>query len=173
VESNKKFEFLNAGHYTGGFLCGDPSLDAFLKHSALIHAVNGLSRTYVLATDADGVPNEVVAYLTLCAGSISKNVVNPRGKKTLPFEQLPALHIARLATHSHHQKQGHARILIAHAFTVALEVSNLIGIFGVHLQATNPTAIKLYEKLGFIRISDKDDYWISIGEVRQAVRGSA
>jgi ribosomal protein S18 acetylase RimI-like enzyme len=162
-------EPLTADHYVAGFFCDDIDLDAFLKKNAYAYGLKDVSKTYVLVNDADP-DKEVLAYLTVCAGSISKSIVEPELKIKkighLPFPSLPVFHLAKLATHREHQRQGHAKTMMAHAFAMAHSISQDLGMLGVHLRATNPHAIKLYLGTGFKHVAE-NDYFIPMVSIRK------
>jgi hypothetical protein len=61
-------EPLTASHETGGFACGIPSLDDWLKKQALKNEVSGASRTYAVCENGS---RNVVGFYALATGSVA------------------------------------------------------------------------------------------------------
>ena len=72
-------EPLEAGHDLAAFVCGEPTLDDWLRRRALPNQISGVSRTYVLTRE-----NHVVGYYTLAAGAIAIDEAPGRVRRNMP-----------------------------------------------------------------------------------------
>ena len=119
-------------------------LNLFLKKYAYQNQRRYLvGNTYVIS-DAD---NNVLAYITLSASSIRKNMI----EKNKPYEELPVLLIARLAVDNKYQKQKLGEALLKLAIKKALELSDNLGCVGIVVDS-KLKAIDFYKKYGFQEI---------------------
>jgi hypothetical protein len=83
---------LAAAHLLDGFLCGEASLDGWLKRRALANQMSGATRTFVVA-DQDG---RVYGYYAMAAGAVSHQMATSGVRRNMP-EPIPVMVLARLA----------------------------------------------------------------------------
>lgn len=69
-------------------------------------------------------------------------------------------HILNLCVHPEFQRQGVGRELLLYALNMAQSMG--IGIAFLEVRRSNLAAIILYEKLGFIKIGERKDYYPSL-----------
>jgi GNAT superfamily N-acetyltransferase len=140
-------------HDREGFDCGESSLDEFLRRYALQHMRKNVSRTWVLAEDA-----EILAYITLCLGEILRTDIPPGTQRRLPHHAIPVLRIARLATATQHQGKGHATRLLVDALQKAVIISSVAGLHAIEVHALNNTAEAFYSSFGFRSLVDSNHH---------------
>lgn len=112
----------------------------------------GYSATHVLVQSPT---REVVGYVSLAASSIAVSDISQEFVAALPPFPMPTLHIARIAVHSAYKGLGLGNDLLRHAFNVALNARNElgVGIFAVDLIMLNPSLQRYYERFGFMPIA--------------------
>ena len=139
-----KIEKLSKNHSRDSFNCGNSFLNEFLKK----YALQNQNRYYVGTTYIiNNNENNVIAYITLSGVSIKKTML----KEKYPYEELPALLIARLAVDKKYQKKGLGKILLTFAIKQALKQAEEVGCIGILVDAKEE-AISFYEKYGFEKI---------------------
>ncbi len=132
-------------HLTDRFSCGEATLDAWLRDTALYNQSQQYTRTFVIA-DANF---RVVAYHSLCAGMIHRNDVtrSVRGGKA-PAE-IPVALLARLAVDSDHQGKGLGPALMRSALQSAVSAGQVVAFRAIMVDALNAKAASFYAKFGF------------------------
>lgn len=146
-----RFELFDPQHDRTQFDCGELALNDFLSRYAGQQQKRNLNRVYV-AIDASGA---VVGFYCLSATSIAFNDLPEALRKNLPRYPIPAVLLGRFAVDRHHQGKGLGRDLLAHALARVCEVSKLIGITVVVVDAKNNKAVDFYSRLGFVALSDR------------------
>jgi len=141
-----KIEKLSKNHKRGNFDCGNSVLNEFLKKYAFQNQNKYyVGTTYVIVDD----DNNVIAYITLSGVSIKKAIL----KEKYPYEELPALLIARLAVDKRFQKKGLGKKLLIFAIKKALKQAEEVGCIGIVVDAKEE-AISFYEKYDFEKIKN-------------------
>ena len=139
-----KIEKLSKNHKRDSFDCGNSFLNEFLKKYALQNQNRYyVGTTYIISNDE----KNVIAYITLSGVSIKKTML----KEKYPYEELPALLIARLAVGEKYQKKVLGKILLTFAIKKALKQAEEVGCIGILVDAKEE-AISFYEKYGFEKI---------------------
>lgn len=139
-----KIEKLSKNHSRDSFDCGNSFLNEFLKKYALQNQNRYyVGTTYIISNNE----KNVIAYITLSGLSIKKAIL----KEKYPYEELPALLIARLAVDKKYQKKGLGKILLTFAIKKALKQAEEVGCIGILVDAKEE-AISFYEKYGFEKI---------------------
>lgn len=150
-------EELNGGHNRPSFVCGNPSLDTYLKRQASQDVKRSIARVYV-ATKPDN-ESDIVGYYTLSTLSIDLSALPSDLLKKLPRHPLPAALIGRLAVSEQSQGQRIGALLLVDAIKRTIAVSLSIGIYAVVVDAIDESAAAFYQKFGFIRLAKGDNRW--------------
>ena len=136
---------LSARHGLGGFSCGEPSLDDWLRRRALLNQTTGASRTFVV-TDESG---QVLAYHALAAGAVSHQDSPGSVRRNMP-DPVPLMVLARLAVDKRLQGQQVGGALLQDALRRAVSVAQNIGVRALLVHALNDRARKFYSHYGFV-----------------------
>jgi GNAT superfamily N-acetyltransferase len=139
------FESLNDSHDYSDFDCGNEALNQFLNKRAMCEEAQRLSKTRV-AIDEKG---EIVGFYTIAPSVITKDsLANPEGRG-VPYADVPAIRIGRLAVHKMHQGSGIGRTILREALQNCLRLSNELGGRVVIVDAKNQQAASFYARYGF------------------------
>ena len=137
-------ERLNADHDLTQFICGEPSLDSWLRNRALQNEKTGASRTYVVCAGSC-----VVGYYALAAGAVAHTEATSRARRNMP-DPVPVILIGRLAIDSRFQGRGVGADLLRDAVLRTLRAAEIAGIRAILVSAISANAKTFYEKFGFI-----------------------
>jgi GNAT superfamily N-acetyltransferase len=140
---------LNEAHDLTRFDSGEPSLDTWLRNSALTTAKRGLSVTYVWA----GPERDVFAYATLAAGSIERAELTTKVGRGYP-DTIPVIRLARLALDRERQGQRLGGALLAEVLSIAARGAADVGAAFVVVDALHEKAADFYRHYRFIPIPD-------------------
>ena len=138
-------EPLADGHECNEFICGEASLDDWLKRRARANQVSGASRTYVVCQD-----KRVIGYYALASGAITVENAPGRFRRNMP-NPIPVAVLARLAVDGDWQGQGMGRALFRDAARRVAHAADVIGIRGIVVYAVSEEAKNFYLALGFDR----------------------
>ena len=130
-------------HDLGGFACGKPPLDDWLRQRAL-KSDGTTARTYVVCSS-----QTVVAYYALAVGSIDRNLVPSKMRRNAP-EQIPVNILARLAVDARCHGQGIGRAMLKDALLRTLQLSRIAGVRALMVHAIDDDANRFYLKYGFL-----------------------
>lgn len=135
------------GHDRSSFVSGSPELDAYFRNLVSQDIRRNLASCYVAL---DGEDN-IAAYYTLSATSLSLNVLSPARAKRLPrYLDIPAILIGRLAVAQDHQGKGLGGALVVDAAQRAIRSG--IAAYALVVDAKNAPAAEFYRRLGFERL---------------------
>ena len=131
----------------GGFSCGTPSLDEWLKRRAMVNQVSGASRTYVV-TDLSEDGHRVVGYYCLASGALA--VVDAPGavRRNMPDPVLMAI-LGRLAVDCAWAAKGLGVALLQDAVLRTAQAADILGVRGLLAHAVSAHAKAFYEHHGF------------------------
>jgi GNAT superfamily N-acetyltransferase len=135
-------EPLAAHHKLGGFSCGEPSLDEWLKRRANANQASGASRTFVACES--GV---VVAYYALASSAVAVAATPGRFKRNMP-DPIPVVILGRLAVAQSHHGKGLGRALFQDGARRVINAADTIGIRGLLVHAISDNAAAFYRSLG-------------------------
>ena len=135
---------LLAEHRLGGFSCGEPSLDDWLRRRALLNQTTGASRTFVVVDDL----GQVRAYYALAAGAVSHQESPGSIRRNMP-DPIPVLILARLAVDRRAQGIKLGAGLLQDAVNRAGSVAENAGVRALVVHALNEKAREFYEYYGF------------------------
>lgn len=147
-----RIALLGDGHDRTGFTCGVPSLDTFLRAQAGQHARKRVSRTYVVTRTEEA---RVLGYYTLAADSIPFDEFPPELSKKLPFHDVPAVLLARLAVDTSARGKGLGGDLVTDAFRRVLMLGESVGVHALHVHALDDTAAAFYRHHQFQPLPDQ------------------
>ena len=114
---------LAATHILDDFVCGEASLDEWLKRRALTNHLSGASRTFVV-TDKEG---RVHGYYAMAAGAVSHQAATSNVRRNMP-DPVPVMVLARLAVDHRAQNIKLGASLLQDAVGRAVSVSQNAGV---------------------------------------------
>lgn len=130
------------------FDCGQPSLDEWLRTSALSAIAKRTGRTFVWTARDE--PTRVVAYYTLSASLITRDSLPHRLGRGDP-DQIPAALLGRLALDRRLHGQGLGSVLLVDALhRLAIATEDVAACYVV-VDAIDEAAVAFYERHGFTR----------------------
>jgi predicted N-acetyltransferase YhbS len=136
-------EPLAPNHRLEGFVCGELTLDEWLKRRARANQVSGTSRTFV-ACEAGA----VVAYHALASSAVTVATTSGRFRRNMP-DPVPVVVLARLAVAKSHHGKGIGRAMFQDAARRVIHAADAIGIRGLLVHALSEDAAAFYRRLGF------------------------
>lgn len=134
---------LTAEHHLERFDSGEHSLDQWLKTRALRNDARGASRTYVVCAEG-----QVVGYYCLATASIAAERAPGTLRRNMP-DPIPAMVLGRLAVDVEWQGFGVVKALLRDAILRTVQVSEIVGVKALLLQALSSSAVRFYETRGF------------------------
>lgn len=135
---------LAAVHQLGGFECGEPALDEWLKRRALYNQQSGASRTFVVVDDEQ----RVRGFYALAAGAVAHQVATSSVRRNMP-DPVPVLVLGRLAVDRRAQGIQLGAALLQDAVHRAITVSQNTGVRALLVHALHEQAKAFYEHYGF------------------------
>lgn len=140
-----QLEILNDSHNYLEFDCGNEALNQFLMKRAKTEAAQRLSKTRVAINDKE----VVIGFYSIAPSVIAKSsLANPEGRG-VPYAEVPAIRIGRLAVDKRYQKSGFGRAILKDALQICLNLSNEFGGRVVVVDAKNQQAASFYSRYGF------------------------
>lgn len=118
-QSNPLQQLLNADWDCSGFESGEPSLDTWLKRSAI--KTIGAARTYAITVD-----RSVIGYYALAVGSVSRTAATGSVRRNMP-DPVPVMLLARLAIDRRWQGRGLGAALLRDAALRTLQAADIAG----------------------------------------------
>ncbi|WLI79008.1 GNAT family N-acetyltransferase [Kosakonia sp. H02] len=139
-----------------GFDCGDEALNTFLQEHLLRQHTGKFLRAYLLI-DSQPIPR-VLGYYTLSGSSFEKAALPSKTQqKRVPYRNVPAITLGRLAIDAAFQGEGWGSTLVSHAMRVVFLASQAVGIHGLFVEAMNGRAKQFYVSLGFIPLVGENE----------------
>ncbi len=159
-------ELLDDRHDRNGFVCGHPSLDAFLIRYAGQHDRRGIARTYIICTQE----SVVVGYYSVSTHSVDRAVWPEKPRKKLPHHPVPVTLVGRLAVDERFRGKKLGALLLRDALARSVQVSELMGVHAVLVEAIDNTAVAFYRQFGFAAFDDQPlKLYLPIRDVRAAI----
>jgi ribosomal protein S18 acetylase RimI-like enzyme len=156
---------LDRCHNRGGFDCGVPELNTFLKATARQHGQKGISRTFVLT---DGTP-DILGFFTLTLCEVIAEQIPAAYARKYPLHGLPAVRLARLAVSRREQKKGYGELMLAEAVHRTALIAEQAGVIGLFVDAKDDAARRFYVRYGFLTIPEHPlQLFLPIDTVRAA-----
>ncbi|MCH8157717.1 MAG: GNAT family N-acetyltransferase [Nitrospinae bacterium] len=135
-------------HKRKNFSCGNEALDRYLAKQATQDIKRKLARVFVVC---EGSKPEVLGFYTLSAASFDKKTLSPDQAKRIPYPEVPAVLIGRLAVDQSRQGQGLGGYLLIDACKRILDASlSSMAVHAVLVKAKDESAKSFYMKYGFI-----------------------
>ncbi len=135
---------LTAAHRIDEFLCGEASLDGWLKRRALAKQMSGATRTFVVADQDD----RVYGYYAMAAGAVAHQMATSGVRRNMP-DPVPVMVLARLAVDHRAQGVKLGAALLQDAVNRAVAVSQNAGVRALLVHALHDRAKQFYEHYGF------------------------
>lgn len=134
------------------FSCSVEPLENYFHKYVSQDVKKGLTKCFVLILINEQ-QSRIVGYYTLSALSIPiTNIPQERISKGIPYSNIPAVLIGRLAIDTNFQKQGYGKFLIADAIHKIKNAT--VGATILVVEAKNDDACSFYERLGFIEFKE-------------------
>ena len=140
-------------HDRGGFDCGEPSLNHYLRDLAAQHQRDGIATTHVLFED--DTPSRILGYYTLAAAQLHLHALQPVDQRRLPRYPVPAARLARLAVARHEQGQGLGESLLQDAVKRCLALRGELGVRLLVVDALDERAATFYRLHGFHETAER------------------
>jgi GNAT superfamily N-acetyltransferase len=142
-------EPLRDGHNRADFLCGNDSLDRYLKEQAGQDFRRACATPFVLVPAYGDAA--ILGYYTLSSYGIDVGELPAAVAKKLPrYPLIPATLLGRLAVDRRYQGQGIGEFLLLDALYRVLRQSSEIASAAVVVDAIDAGAVKFYEHFGFV-----------------------
>ena len=149
-----------SAHDRTQFLCGEPTLDEWIRRFAGQAPRRDGARTYVVC---DG--PRVIAYYSVCAFQVERDVAPPR--VVFGGHPVPAILLARLAVDRSAQGLGMGSWLLLDALSLTASVAERIGARVVVVHALHDRAAAFYLRYGFVRFDSRPlSLYLPIQDVR-------
>lgn len=139
-------ELLSHAHDCSDFDSGEPSLDLWLKQTALKNQATGASRCFVVCNH----DHKVLAYYSLSAGAIHRGAAPKLMQRNMP-SSLPIILLGRLAVDREFQQQGLGKGMVRDVVMRSVHASHDIGIFAILIHAMSESAKRFYLSCGFVQ----------------------
>lgn len=130
----------------GGFDCGNPTLNDWLKRFSLVNQQSDSSQTYVVCRNKG-----VVGYYSLTVGSVRPEESPARIAKGLARHPIGVILLARLAIDKQEQGTGLGKALLKDALIRIEAAADTVGVRAVLVHAIDQNARQFYEYFGFER----------------------
>lgn len=135
---------ISTNHNFEEFLCGNNTLDHWLKRYALKNENTGASRTFVVCNG-----NNVVGYYALATGAVDQIDVPGKVRRNMP-DPIPVIVLGRLAVDKNWQNQKLGEDLLQDAIKRTINASLEVGIKALLVHAISEKAKMFYLNRGFI-----------------------
>ena len=129
---------LTSTHDPGPFVCGEESLDRWLKERALKAEGTHSARTYVVCEES-----RVVGYYCLATGALVRSSAPKALQRNMP-DPLPVMVLGRLAIDQNYQGIGLGEALLRDAILRTVGVAQQAGIVALIAHAISPEAKQFY-----------------------------
>ena len=141
------FEPLGTQHDRAAFHCGTESLDRYLHRQAGQDFRRHLAVPYIMV---DPRANTIAGYYTLTNYHVAAEELPPEITRRVPYTDVPATLLGRLALDLKYQGQGLARLLLLDALNRSFQNSCRVASLAVVVDAIDERASTIYQHYGFI-----------------------
>lgn len=146
-----RIEPLNRRHDRTAFTCGDETVDQFLRQKAMQDQDLDLGRTCVLV-DGGADSLKILGYHTLAIQQIPQDEIPDKRPKIK--RGIPVILIGQLGVDLTCQGEGYGELLLEDAQARVLEISKIVGVRSIVLDARNERLVTWYSSHGFLRLDD-------------------
>ncbi len=139
-------------HDRGGFDCGSPELDEYLRRYARQNHESGGAKTFVAVALAE--PSRILGFYSISPGAIAFARVPATLTRRLGRYDVPVFRLGRLAVDRSVHGQGLGGDLLLAAGERALAVASEVGGVALAIDAKDAAAARWYERLGALPLLD-------------------
>jgi len=139
-------------HDRGGFDCGSPELDEYLRRYARQNHESGGAKTFVAVALAE--PSRILGFYSISPGAIAFARVPATLTRRLGRYDVPVFRLGRLAVDRSVHGQGLGGDLLLAAGERALAVASEVGGVALAIDAKAAAAARWYERLGALPLLD-------------------
>jgi len=144
---------LGKKHDRAAFSCGVEALDKYLRVQAGQDQRKGLARVFVAEAQERGT---VAGFYTLSTISVDVGALPAELSERIPYSDVPAALIGRLAVDRRYQGQRLGEHLLIDALKRIVDISQTMAILAVVVDAKEG-AVSFYRKYGFIPFPNRPD----------------
>ena len=148
------FEPLGSQHDRAAFHCGTEALDRYIHQQAGQDLRRHLAVPYVMV---DPSARRIAGYYTLTNYSIDAGKLPMELTRRIPYPEVPATLIGRMAVDMDYRGQGFGGLLLMDALTRSLQNSTFVASLAVVVDAIDESAIKFYQHYEFIPFPNHPD----------------
>ncbi len=141
------FEPLGTQYDRAAFHCGNESLDSYFHRQAGQDLRRHLAVPYVMVDPRASI---IAGYYTLTNYQVAVGELPPEITRRIPYADVPATLIGRLALDLKYQGQGLARLLLMDALNRSFRTSYRVASLAVVVDAIDDNARSFYQHYGFI-----------------------
>lgn len=159
-----RIEPLSRHHDRNGFNCGDEAVDRFLQQKAKQDQDLDLGRSCVLVDpekDAAG----ILGYHSLTMLQVPQNQI-PHDRPIIK-RGIPVILLGQVGVDIKCQRKGYGDLLLSDAQGRVLEISNIVGIRALVLDARSRSLVEWYSSYGFLQLADSMRMVKRIEAIRQ------
>ena len=162
------FEPLGTQHDRAAFHCGNESLDLYFQRQAGQDLRRHLAVPYVMV---DPRANKVAGYYTLTNYKIDVGELSTAVARRIPYPDVPATLIGRLAVDVGYRGQGLGAILLRDALGRSLQNSTVVASLAVVVDAIDEAATNFYQHYGFILFPNHPDrFYLPMDTIKQLIQ---
>ena len=141
------FEPLGTQHDRAAFHCGTESLDRYFHQQASQDFRRRLAVPYVMV---EACANVIAGYYILTNYQVAVEELPPEITRRIPYNDVPATLIGRLALDLKCRGQGLTRLLLMDALSRSFQNSHRVASLAVMVDAIDDRASTIYQHYGFI-----------------------
>jgi GNAT superfamily N-acetyltransferase len=142
---------LNDTENVKNFCCTDEQLNDFFQNDALSDHRNLYSITHLVKQQ-----DQIIGFFTLITDTIDIKNVDGSAFSDYQYSKLPAIKIARLATHKDYEGRGIGKYMIASIFEIVSSLTRDVGCSVITVDAKQ-NAIGFYKKYAFSEAKSRTD----------------
>lgn len=147
----------------GGFECGEEQIDAWVARYAAQARSRGTAVVYVTYPVSEDGPGESVAgFYTISAHSVQRRETQAGWLTRNTPQHIPAILLGMLAVDKRHAGKGVGASLLQDAISRSRELSDMLGVKVLVVDALNPQVASFYEKFGFRPVNDRGAMALSL-----------
>lgn len=135
---------LDSTHQLSEFVCGEPSLDEWLKRRAMNNQLTGASRTFVVVDQN----SQVRGFYAMAAGAVTHQLATSAVRRNMP-DPVPVMVLGRLAVDQQAQGIKLGAAMLRDAVNRAIVVSHNTGVRALLVHAISEQAKRFYMHYGF------------------------
>lgn len=148
-----RIEVLAGGHDRSDFACGKEPLDRYLRQQAGQDVRRRLAAVFVVCAQGS---NQVIAYYSLSALSIPIDELGEDQRRRIPYPEVPAVLLGRLAVDRRYAGQGLGSFMVVDAAVRCMSVDRP-ATWAMVVDPLDDEAVAFYRHLGFIDFVQRGD----------------